>query len=207
MKKFKTLLFSLLIGTFAISIIGCSQPSSNLATSTENTTAKNTLANLQKLELPTDVNLKTFTIKNGLYSIDLPETWVQDTENTDLLIVDDASGHLTAMVDYYPISTVSKEMQGNNLDAFIKLYEKKGIPKLLSMADASELITLETDNLLEAKAYELTVNVDENTTNKAYFVYAQTNDFFYSISISGDESTYTENIEALKYIPLTLKEY
>lgn len=198
MKKFKTLLFSLLMGTLALSMVGCGEQTTNVS---------NTSIQMEQLELPTDVSLKTFTIKNGLYSIDLPETWIQDTKNTDLLIVDDASGHLTVMVDYYPVSTISKEMDGEDLDAFIKLYEKQGIPKLLSMAEASELVSLKADNLLAAKAYELTVKVDENTTNKAYFIYAQTDNFFYSISISGDESTYTENIEGLKYIPLTLKEY
>lgn len=198
MKKFKTVLFSLLIGTFALSLIGCGHQTTNVS---------NTSIQTQKLELPADINLKTFTIKNGLYSIDLPDTWIQDTENTDLLIVDDPTTHLTVMVDYYPISTLEKDLDEQTLDAFIKLYEEKGIPKLLSMAESSELITLETDNLIAAKAYELTTKVDENTTNKAYFVYAQTDKFFYSISISGDESTYTKNIEGLKYIPLTLREY
>ncbi len=198
MKKFKTVLFSLLMGTFALSLIGCSPQTTNVSNASIQT---------QKLELPTDINLKTFTSKNGLYSIDLPDTWIQDTENTDLLIVDDPTTHLTTMVDYYPISTLENDLAEQTLDAFIKLYEEKGIPKLLSMAESSELITLETNNLIAAKAYELTTKVDENTTNKAYFVYAQTDKFFYSISISGDESTYTKNIEGLKYIPLTLREY
>lgn len=204
MKKFKTVLFSLLMGTLALSAVGCSD--SNVVSSSDAISSESTAT--EKPVLPTDVNLKTFTIKNGLYSIDLPETWIQDTANTDLLVVDMNENHdLTIMVDYYPVSTVAEEMDGNDLDSFIKLYEEKGIPKLLSMAEASELVTIETDNLIASKAYELTVKVDEQTTNKAYFIYAQTEKFFYSISISGDETTYSENIEGLKYIPLTLKEY
>lgn len=214
MKKFKTVLFSLLMGTLAFSAVGCGQKAtedSNTTTTSESSTSANSSDYAIQTEtpvVPTDVNLKTFTIKNGLYSIDLPETWIQDTENTDLLVVDMNDKHsLTAMVDYYPASTVAEEMDGEDLDAFIKLYEEKGIPKLLSTAEVSELVNIEADNLIAAKAYELTVNVDENTTNKAYFIYAQTDNIFYSISISGDEATYTENIDALKYIPLTLTEY
>lgn len=210
MKKFKTVLFSLLIGTLALSAVGCNQSTTTntSGTSSEAISTESTSTRIEKPVLPTDIELKTFTIKNGLYSIDLPETWIQDTKNTDLLVVDMNEDHsLTVMVDYYAASTVLDEMASNDLDAFIKLYEEKGIPKLLSLAETTELVTIEADNLIACKAYEFTVKVDENTTNKAYFIYAQTDQFFYSISISGDEATYSENIESLKYLPLTLTEY
>ena len=208
MKKFKTVLFSLLMGTLALSAVGCGQTTLDNGNTTTTSDSAGTTIKTETPTLPTDVELKTFTIKNGLYSIDLPAHWIQDTVNTDILVVDmDDSRSLTAMVDYYPISTVAEDMEGEDLDAFIKLYEEQGIPKLLSLAEATELVNIEADNLIAAKAYELTVKVDENTTNKAYFVYAQTDNTFYSISISGDEATYAENIEDLKYIPLTLTEY
>lgn len=197
MKKFTKSFIYLLFSMLCLITVGCAK----------NTPTTSLSFDAQELSIPTDIALKTFVVNDGTFSIDLPATWVQDMENTDILVVDqDASHALTVMVERYPLEFVKEEMTGTDLAAFITLYEKKGIPKLLEMATVSPLTELITPNVIEARGYELTVKL-EDKTNKAYFIYTQTPNAFYSISINAEEDVYEKEVHALKYIPATLKEY
>lgn len=197
MKKFRQLMLSLCIGTLAL--VGCGS-NEQAITNPEPT---------QVIELTapdTTDGYRTFTLNSNQYSILLPDTWIQDLDNQDILVADFDEDHkLTVMVERYPLSEVSVDMEGTDLDAFIKLYEAKGIPKLLEMATTSEMTEFTTDNLVAAKGYELLFE-GEDFTNKGYFIYAQTDQAFYSMSISGNGDVYDANIQDLMYLPATLTE-
>lgn len=199
MKKFKVVISTLIIGTLLIA-------GGVIAVGNHAFGAKGTLAtqNLQHLTPPTTEDLKRFTINDGSFSVALPSSWIQDETSQDVLVVDLDQNHgLTLMVERYPMDSL--KLENKDLTSFIKLYEAEGIPQLLKLTTATELEHFSTDNLIDLYGYELTAEL-ENATNKAYFMYAQTENAFYSISISGEASIFDSQIESLKYLPSSLKE-
>ena len=200
MRKFKKLLLLSCITIFSLQLVACNK-NSNSATST---TAPITFEKQYDNAI-----LDTFTNPNGTFSIDLPKEWLQDASagvDTILAAPEETMPISVMITKYSKDSSLLIDMKKDTLDDFIKLYEEKGIPKLLSMVTPSPLESVSLDNFSNAKGYEMTFSQDDINT-KGYYLYVEGKDGYYAITISGKAELYSENISKLKGTLNTFKEF
>ena len=200
MKKFKKLTLLFCITIFSLQLVACNKE----------IPASSTEAPITFEKQYEEDALDTFTNPHGTFSIDLPKEWLQDASAgvDTILAAQDESMPISVMITKYSKdSSLLEDIKEDTLDAFINLYEEKGIPKLLTMVTTrSSLETVSLDNFPHAKGYEITFAQDD-INNKGYFLYVEGKDAFYAITISGKAELYDENISKLKGTLNTLKEF
>lgn len=199
MKKFKKLSLLFCITILSLQLVACNKDVPTASTETPITFEK-------QYE---EEALDTFTNPNGTFSIDLPKEWLQDAAAgvDSIVAATDENMPISVMITKYGKgSSLLEDIKENTLDAFINLYEEKGIPKLLSLVTPSPLETVSLDNFSAAKGYEITFSKDD-ISNKGYFLYVKGKDAFYAITISGKAALYDEHISKLKGTINTFKEF
>lgn len=152
--------------------------------------------------------LDTFTNPHGTFCIDLPKEWLQDANAgvDTILAAQDETMPISVMITKYSKgSSLLEDLKEENLDAFIKLYEEKGIPKLLTLVSPSPLKAVSLDQFSNAKGYEIAFH-EGDVNNKGYYLYVEGKDAFYAITISGKAQLYDESIAKLQGTLNTLKE-
>ncbi len=199
MKKFKKLTLLFCITIFSIQLVACNKEAPTSSNETPITFEKQYEEN----------TLDTFTNPHGTFSIDLPKEWLQDASAgvDTILAAQDESMPLSVMITKYSKdSSLLEDLKEDTLDAFINLYEEKGIPKLLTMVTPSPLEAVSLDNFPNAKGYEIVFHEDD-INNKGYYLYVEGKDAFYAITISGKAALYDEHISKLKGTLNTFKEF
>lgn len=199
MKKFKKLTLLFCITIFSIQLTACNKEVSTTSNETPITFEK-------QFEEST---LDTFTNPNGTFSIDLPKEWLQDAKagvDTILAAQDETMPISVMITKYSKDSSLLEELKEDTLDAFIKLYEEKGIPKLLTLVTPSPLKAVSLDGFPNAKGYDIAFHEGE-INNKGYYLYVEGKDAFYAITISGNAELYDESIAKLQGTLNTFKEF
>ena len=199
MKKFKKLTLLFCITIFSFQLVACNKE----------VPASSTEAPITFEKQYEEGVLDTFTNPHGTFSIDLPKEWLQDASAgvDTILAAQDESMPISVMITKYSKdSSLLEDIKEDTLDAFINLYEEKGIPKLLTMVTPSPLEAVSLDNFPNAKGYEITFSEDD-INNKGYYLYTEGKDAFYAITISGKAALYDEHISKLKGTLNTLKEF
>lgn len=199
MKKFKKLTLLFCITIFSFQLVACNKE----------VPASSTEAPITFEKQYEEGVLDTFTNPHGTFSIDLPKEWLQDASAgvDTILAAQDESMPISVMITKYSKdSSLLEDIKEDTLDAFINLYEEKGIPKLLTMVTPSPLEAVSLDNFPNAKGYEIAF-AEDDINNKGYYLYTEGKDAFYAITISGKTALYDEHISKLKGTLNTLKEF
>ena len=161
------------------------------------------IALTEKAEAPKASTMQ-YTSKDKSYSITLPgENWKEeysDLENT--IIVDSTEGELTVLISNFKkeevklsgIETVEEFVRFNQDSAYYVIYAMGSV--------APKNITLNNMNVAGADE----IRVEENgVVSKAFFVYAQTEKYYYVCAITGEESLYDKHIAELQKALQTIK--
>lgn len=163
-----------------------------------------TVALTEKAQAPKKVAAVQYTSKDKSYSITLPgENWSEeysDLENT--IIADSTEGELTVLISNFKKQDVA--VSGiHTAEEFVKFNQDSAYYAVYTMGTVTpQNITLSNMNVVGADE----IRVEENgIVSKAFFVYAQTEQYYYVCAITGKEELYDAHISELQRALQTIK--
>ncbi len=160
-----------------------------------------TVALTEKAKIP---ETSKYTSKDKSYSITLPgENWKEEySELGNTIIVDSTEGELSVLISNFK----KEELKASGIESveeFAKFNQDSAYYVIYAMGSVTPQKML-LNNMEVVGADE--IRVEENgTVSKAFFVYAQTENYYYVCAITGQESLYDKHIEELQKALQTIR--
>ena len=158
-----------------------------------------TVALTEKAQAPKKVAAVQYTSKDKSYSITLPgENWSEEYT----IIADSTEGELTVLISNFKKQDVA--VSGiHTAEEFVKFNQDSAYYAVYAMGTVTpQNITLSNMNVVGADE----IRVEENgIVSKAFFVYAQTEQYYYVCAITGKEELYDAHISELQRALQTIK--
>lgn len=142
-----------------------------------------------------------YTSISGNYSITLPSTWIQDTSitNADMIVLySNEERDIIISLQQYDREVAEDTMGLNSLERFEHFYKTNSIVSTLYTTGESEKIEYSMENMKNVIAQELVSKSNDNTTVKAFCVIAETDNAYYTCTITGEQKIYNNHINDLK---------
>ncbi len=147
---------------------------------------------------------ETYTSKDKSYSITLPgENWKEEySELENTIIVDSTEGELSVLISNFKKEEL-KESGIETVEEFAKFNQDSAYYVIYAMGSVTPK-NMVLNNMDVIGADE--IRVEENgVVSKAFFVYAQTENYYYVCAITGQENLYEKHIEELQKALQTIK--
>lgn len=147
--------------------------------------------------------VKDYKNSGNTFQLSVAGEWIQSETNADNITLDNEDQSLSILVQAFP----KEDMDGfmvTSFDDFIAYYKKNAIAAIVASADPINH-EVNVDSSLASLAEEYIATSDE-VTAKAFFVYFETEERYFTYAITGIEELYDQNIENLKNVVQTITE-
>lgn len=144
-----------------------------------------------------------YTSASGNYSITLPSTWIQDTNitNGDILVLySNEQRDIIISIQQYDREVAEDTMGLDSLQKFEHFYKTNSIVSTLYTTGEVDEVNYSMANMKNVIAEEVQSKSNDNTVAKAFCVLAETDNAYYTCTITGEQKIYNKNIKNLKQV-------
>lgn len=146
--------------------------------------------------------VKEYKNSGNTFQIAVSGDWIQSETNKDNITLDNKDQSLSIMVQAFTKENMDNDV--TNFDSFVTYYKENAIASIVESAE-SIVHDLKVESALASKTEEY-IATSDGITAKAFFIYFETEERYFSYAITGIEELYDQNIEELKSVVQTIKE-